>query len=172
MFKLGSVSQGKLKQVHPDLVKVVEKAISLSKVDFCVQEGARTEERQQKLVAAGASKTENSRHLLKKSKNVDHLISHAVDLVPMIDFDHDGKLDLRWDWNLCYLVAEAMQAASEELGVPLVWGGVWDRSLDALGNDLEEEVAQYVLRRKALGKKAFTDGPHFELPWAKYPILP
>jgi peptidoglycan L-alanyl-D-glutamate endopeptidase CwlK len=49
--------------VHPDLVRVVERAIQITTRDFPVQEGLRTRERQAALVARGASRTMNSRHL-------------------------------------------------------------------------------------------------------------
>ena len=156
-FVLGSKSRANLQGVHPHLVKVVERAIQLTTVDFQVFEGLRSRQRQAKLVSQGASQTMDSRHLT----------GHAVDLVPMIDFDGDGKLELRWDWSLCYQVAQAVRRASIELKVPIRWGGVWDRALADL-EDPEEAVAEYVLRRKALGKKAFLDGPHFELPSSVY----
>lgn len=95
--------------MHPDLRKVVERAIEISEIDFTVLEGMRTLARQRQLVAAGASKTMNSRHLT----------GHAVDLGAMVG----GKI--RWDWPLYAIVAKAMKAAAKELGVPLEWGGDW-----------------------------------------------
>lgn len=166
-FMLGSKSRKALVGVHPDLVKVVERAIQVTTVDFQVFEGLRLPARQTKLVASGASQTMNSRHL----KGPDGY-GHAVDLVPMIDFDGDGRLELRWDWPLCYKVADAMRQACIELAVPVRWGGVWDRQLAEGGGEgygTEDDVADYVARRRAAGRKAFIDGPHFELPASKYP---
>jgi peptidoglycan LD-endopeptidase CwlK len=57
--------------VHPDPVRLVERAIQITTQDFRGQEGLRTRERQAALVARGASRTMNSRHLT----------GHAVDLV-------------------------------------------------------------------------------------------
>ncbi|UGL62820.1 endolysin [Xanthomonas phage MET13-T1] len=162
-FVLGTKSRASLRGVHPHLVKVVERAIQLTGVDFQVYEGLRTRERQATLVARGASQTMDSRHLPGRDG-----LGHAVDLVPLIDFDGDGKAELRWDWSLCYKVAMAVRQASLELNVPIRWGGVWDRALADLA-DPEDEVAEYVGRRKAMGKKAFLDGPHFELPANIYP---
>lgn len=163
-FVLGTKSRQSLAGVHPDLIRVVERAIQVTSVDFQVYEGLRTRARQAKLVAQGASQTMDSRHL----PGSDGL-GHAVDLVPLIDFDGDGKAELRWDWNLCYRVADAVRRASLELQVPIRWGGVWDKTLADLAGDMEDEVAGYVIRRKAAGKKAFLDGPHFELPSSIYP---
>lgn len=162
-FALGSKSRANLQGVHPHLVQVVERAIQVTSVDFQVFEGLRTRQRQAKLVAQGASQTMDSRHLPGRDG-----LGHAVDLVPLIDFDQDGRAELRWDWSLCYKVALAVRVASIELQVPIRWGGVWDRALADLA-DPEDEVAEYVVRRKAIGKKAFLDGPHFELPASIYP---
>jgi peptidoglycan L-alanyl-D-glutamate endopeptidase CwlK len=44
------------------------------------------------------------------------------------------------------------------------WGGVWDRTLDELDRfALEDEVQAYVARRRSQGKRAFPDGPHFQI---------
>jgi len=161
-FILGTKSRSNLKGVHPDLVRVVEHAIALTTVDFQVFEGLRTEARQRQLVAQGASRTMDSRHIPNRNG-----VGHAVDLVPLIDFDGDGKAELRWDWPLCYKVAQAMQAASIAEKVPVRWGGVWDVPLAEIG-DPEDAVADYAARRRAKGLKAFLDGPHFELPSMVY----
>lgn len=132
-FFLGKKSLDTLQGVHPDLVAVVKRAIELTEVDFTVLEGLRSHERQVKLVASGASKTLNSRHLT----------GHAVDLGAIIDFDGDGKTELRWDWPLYHKIAAAVKQAAKELGIPIEWGGDWT---------------------------GFPDGPHFQLPWASYPL--
>jgi len=106
---LGQRSLSRLEGVHPDLVRVVKKAAALSDLDFTVLEGLRAVERQKQLVAQGASKTMNSRHLT----------GHAVDLAPMIG----GKI--RWDWPLYHKLAKIVKAAAADEKVPLVWGGDW-----------------------------------------------
>lgn len=108
-FELGSVSRVHLRGVHPDLVKVVEQAITISRIDFRVLQGVRTLEEQRKLVAAGASKTMKSRHLS----------GHAVDLGALLE----GQI--RWDWPLYDEIAVAMKAAAGDLGIPVEWGGDW-----------------------------------------------
>ncbi len=50
--------------------------------------------------------------------------------------------EVRWDWPLYYKLAVIVKAAAKEVGVPIEWGGDW---------------------------KTFKDGPHWQLPWAKYP---
>ena len=49
--------------------------------------------------------------------------------------------EVRWDWPLYYRLAVIVKAAAKEVGVPIEWGGDWK----------------------------FKDGPHWQLPWAKYP---
>lgn len=109
MFKLGPRSISRLRGVHPDLVKVVERAIQITPVDFTVLEGLRDPMRQRALVEAGASQTMNSRHLT----------GHAVDLGAWIDDE------VRWDWPLYHKIAAAMKQAAKELDVSIVWGGDW-----------------------------------------------
>lgn len=109
MYKLGARSKQRLKGVHDDLVKVVERAIEITEVDFAVLEGVRSRARQEQLFKQKATKTMNSRHLT----------GHAVDLGAYVG----GSV--RWDWPLYYQIADAMKAAAEELEVPLTWGGDW-----------------------------------------------
>ena len=109
MYSLGVRSKARLKGVHPDLVKVVEKAIQLTTVDFTVLEGMRDAVRQKKLVESGASQTLNSRHLT----------GHAVDLGAWVDDQVD------WSWPLYHKINAAMQEASKLVGVPIEWGGNW-----------------------------------------------
>lgn len=109
MFSFGTRSNNKLVGVHPDLVRVMRRAISQSTVDFAITEGWRGPARQAQLVAAGASKTMKSRHLT----------GHAVDIVVFVD----GAI--RWDWPLYVQAAKAVKSAAIELNIPIVWGGDW-----------------------------------------------
>lgn len=108
-FVLSSKSEKKLEGVHPDLVKVVRRALEISEVDFAILEGVRSLARQKQLVKAGASKTMNSRHLT----------GHAVDLGAFL------AGSVRWDWPLYHKLAEAMAQAATELSVDIEWGGHW-----------------------------------------------
>lgn len=114
MFVLSKKSQDRLTGVHPDLVRVVKRAIEITTVDFAVLEGVRSKARQEQLVKAGASQTMNSRHLT----------GHAVDLGAYVS----GSV--RWDWPLYYKIADAVKQAAAELGVPIEWGGDWRKFKD------------------------------------------
>lgn len=100
-------SEKNLTGVHPDLVKVVR--LASERASFIVTEGLRTAERQAQLVAAGASKTQKSRHLT----------GHAVDLAALV-----GN-EVRWDWPLYKKLADVMKQAAQELNIPIEWGGDW-----------------------------------------------
>jgi len=111
---LGPRSLTRLEGVHPDLVRIVKTAASISDLDFTVLEGLRTVERQKQLFAQKATKTMNSRHLT----------GHAVDLAPMIG----GKIS--WDWPLYNRLAKVVKAAAAEEKIPLQWGGDWRQFKD------------------------------------------
>jgi len=151
-FALSARSRAELKGVHPDLVAVVGRAIVLTVQDFTVHDGVRTLAQQKALVRTGASKTLNSRHLIRPDG-----FGHAVDLVPWIG----GRP--RWDWKPIYPIAAAMRRAAVERGVRIRWGGVWDRLLNDLPETaagLEAAVRAYCTRHPG---PDFIDGPHFEL---------
>lgn len=114
MFVLSKKSLDRLSGVHPDLVRVVKRAIEITPVEFTVLEGVRSKSRQEQLVKAGASSTMNSRHLT----------GHAVDLGAIVS----GSV--RWDWPLYHKIAAAVKQAAAELGVPLEWGGDWRKFKD------------------------------------------
>lgn len=113
-FKFSARSTRNLKGVHPDLVRVAMRALEITDLDFGVTEGLRTEARQRELVAAGASRTMNSRHLT----------GHAIDVVALIGGE------VRWDWPLYARLALHFKAAAAELQVPIVWGGDWPKFRD------------------------------------------
>jgi peptidoglycan L-alanyl-D-glutamate endopeptidase CwlK len=124
MYTLGPRSKQRLKGVHPDLVKVVERAIEISTIDFTVLEGLRTPERQKALLEAGASQTLNSRHIT----------GHAVDLGAWVDNQVD------WSWPLYHKIAAAMKDAAKQEGVSIVWGGGWRTFKDGPHFELDRKV--------------------------------
>lgn len=154
-YSLGVKSRAELKGVHPDLVRVVERAIQITAQDFGVHDGLRTEAEQRAYVKSGVSQTMNSMHRPQSDG-----FGHAVDLVPFIN----GKL--RWEWPPIYVIAAAVWKASRELGVEVRWGGAWVEMRDIPGGTpmaMKAAVEAYGARQRAKGRKAFTDGPHFEL---------
>ncbi len=133
-YRLGANSLKKLEGVHPDIERVVKRAIELTTVDFTVVEGLRTLAQQRDYVARGVSKTLDSAHLT----------CDAVDVAPWVD----GKIP--WNNTVAFQeVAEAMFAAADELGVLIQWGADWD--LDGIRVDRDSD-------------ESFLDMPHFQRP--------
>ncbi|MNH79281.1 Peptidoglycan L-alanyl-D-glutamate endopeptidase CwlK precursor [compost metagenome] len=123
-YRLSVRSRDRMKGVHPDLVKVVERAIQLTSIDFMITEGLRTPARQAELVKAGASRTNNSRHIT----------GHAVDVAALVE----GQV--RWDWPLYGRIAAAFRQAAKELRVPLTWGGDWPKLRDGPHFELDRKA--------------------------------
>ena len=134
------ISLQRLHGVHPDLIRGMTRALQEAPFPFRVIDGLRTIERQRELLRIGASKTMNSRHLPHKQNG----LSHAVDIVPLVDLDRDGKIETEemFSWPLIRRLAPFVKAAFKAEGVPIEHGGDWRR---------------------------FPDGPHWQLPWKDYP---
>lgn len=138
-FKFSSASEAKLVGVHPDLVRVVRRALELSTRDFKVLEGVRSLKRQQDLYAQGRTRpgkivtwTLKSNHFV----NTTTGFGHAVDLFPEpYDWENRAAFD--------ELGAVMLKAAAEEK-VKIRWGADWDQD----GNPRE---------------RGESDSPHFEL---------
>lgn len=114
-FHLSQRSSLSLTGVHPDLVKVVMRALEISPLDFTVIEGLRTVKRQQELFASGASKTMKSRHI--------H--GFAVDVAPLV------AGSIRWDWPLYDRLILAFKQAAKDVGVKVEFGYDWKKFKDA-----------------------------------------
>lgn len=108
-MNLDENSLAKLKQVHADLERVVLTAASITDLPFKVMEGLRSLDRQKYLVAKGASKTMNSRHL----------DGHAVDLGVLVN----GSVN--WEWSLYERLSHIVKKAAELEQVAITWGGDW-----------------------------------------------
>ena len=133
-YRLTRTSLSRLEGVHPDLIRVVQHAITITPIDFMVLEGLRTVERQRQLVRQGASKTMNSKHLT----------GHAVDLVPFLDTDGDGDSEVSWHWPHYHRLAPVIKDAAKECGVTLSWGGDWRSFKD--GPHWELDPKRYPLK--------------------------
>ncbi|MBD3768000.1 MAG: M15 family metallopeptidase [Gammaproteobacteria bacterium] len=120
-FALSKRSLANLEGVHPDLVRVVKRAIEITRVDFGVSEGLRTLERQKQLKEEGKSTTLKSRHL----KQADGY-GHAVDLYAL---DKSGKAT--WKHEDFRPVIQALMTAAIELDVQIQAGALWRTFLDS-----------------------------------------
>ena len=148
MFRLSKRSQENLIGVRPRLIAVVQRAITLTKVDFAVSEGLRTQMRQRELVVKGASQTMDSKHLT----------GEAVDLVAFL-----GSR-ISWELALYDEIADAMRTAAREEEVGIRWGAAWNiPDIRAWSGTMESAMNHYVDVRRKAGKRPFIDAPHFEL---------
>jgi peptidoglycan LD-endopeptidase CwlK len=121
---------GLLKDVEPDLVRVVY-AASQSQ-PFEVIAGLRTKAQEAGHVADGSSETMHSRHLADRNGK-----AAAIDVAALVD-GHIAWVPIQ----LYRTIAANMQAAADDLHIPLQWGGDWI---------------------------SLKDFGHFQLPWAQYP---
>lgn len=120
MYKLSIRSKGNLQGVHPDLVRVVERAIEITSIDFGVSDGLRTTEQQLEMVRRGASTTMYSKHLVQRDG-----WGHAIDLFVIVN----GRVS--WEHRHFRKVIQAMFTAAIELGVNIEAGGLWRKFIDS-----------------------------------------
>lgn len=148
MFKLSKRSHDRLFGVNPKLVAVVNTAIDITKVDFGVVEGLRTEETQRQYVDAGKSQTMNSKHLT----------GEAVDLVAFVN----GAVS--WELNLYDDIADAMRIAALEHDLPLRWGAAWNvPDIRKWEGTMASAMNFYIDERRRQNRRPFIDAPHFEI---------
>jgi len=126
-----------MKGLHPDLIRVLNRAVQNSPHMFVVTEGLRTLERQKELVRIGASKTLKSRHL----KQADGY-GHAFDFYALVDINSDGKVSFEEMSNtrLMIPIADAIKAAAKEEKVAVTYGGDWRKFRDYVHFELNRAV--------------------------------
>lgn len=164
-YALSKASLDELSGVHADLVRVVKRAIEITRQDFKVIAGMRTEAEQNALYRRGASQLDGYQRRSNHQCKADGM-GHAVDLQPYPpggDADGDGTLNFA-DWDAHYPIAVAMRAAALELGVRIKWGGNWYEAMNDYPGGSEADMRAAVERYKAAHPGSdFIDGPHFEL---------
>ena len=147
-FSLSQRSESRLEGVNPALVEVVQKAITITKIDFGVTCGLRTMEEQQALVDSGASQTMKSKHLE----------GNAVDVVAYI-----GPR-ITWELNVYDDIADAFKAAAQDVGLGIRWGAAWQiPDIREWDQSMEDAMNSYVDLRRSEGRRPFIDAPHFEI---------
>lgn len=157
----GVRSTTNLKGVHPDLVKVVTRALVLCEVDFTVIDGVRTLDQQRIHYGKGRTvkelRTQGWAHELahRYAKPNEKKVTWTMSSLHRLQRDGFGHaVDLAHitggvvRWQDAPLIAEAMFQAAAEEQVPLTWGKDWNRNGKA-------------------GERGETDSPHFQL--HKYP---
>lgn len=146
-YVLGKGSLKKLGTVDDRLQRIVMHAITVTKQDFSVICGLRTEQEQRRLVSAGASQTMKSKHLL----------GHAVDLMAYCK-------GARWELNLYDEIADAISESAKFENVKVRWGAAW--TIDSIGDwngTAQQAMESYIDTRRSQNRRPFIDAPHFEL---------
>lgn len=127
-----------LKNVHPDLVKVMTEAIKDSPCDFTIVCGLRTTKEQQEIYAKGRTKpgpkvtnADGVRHLSNHQDEADGKkdgLGSAVDLYPYFD----GKVQVNHKDTIPKLkiIAAHIEATAKRLGIDIEWGGRWTKLID------------------------------------------
>lgn len=147
-FVFGTKSKEILSKVKPDLIRVMNYAISVTKQDFGIVQGVRTLEQQKALVAKGASQTLDS----------NHLRGEAVDTAAYVD----GVIS--WKDTLYDEIADAVKLAAIHEKVGIRWGGAWNvPDIRVWSGTMEEAQLYYIDSRRKAGKRPFMDLGHFEL---------
>ena len=137
-YKFGKRSLDSLKNVHPDLVKVMMAAITNSPVDFTITEGLRSQARQKELYAQGRTKkgikVTNVDGVKKLSNHQDEAdgkkdnLGSAVDLYPFflgqVQVNHKDTVK-----NL-KLIAAHIKKVAAKLKIEITWGGDWKNPYD------------------------------------------
>lgn len=122
--KLDARSKRRLLGVNPKLAALISLFAEHPDhgIAFIVTEGVRSLERQKELVAAGASRTLNSKHLT----------GRAVDIAIYVGSE------LKWTTHLYQKFGKAFKLFAESRGVGIVWGGDWRTFKDYVHFELKD----------------------------------
>jgi len=120
MARFGKTSRRRLKGVDTKLVNVLNELIKI--MDVTIIEGLRSEERQEKLLKEGKTKTKFSKHIEGK----------AVDLAP---YPIDWK-----DRERFHYMGGMVRGIGKQLNVNIRWGGDWDSDGEVADNSFDDLV--------------------------------
>ena len=120
MPRFGKRSKERLRGIDRRLVSVLNELIKI--MDVTIIEGLRSEQRQEKLLEQGSTKTKFSKHIIGK----------AVDLAPYpIDWE---------DRDRFHYMGGMIRGIAKQLNVPVRWGGDWDSDGETKDNRFDDLV--------------------------------
>ena len=130
-FKFGDTSQVKLLNLDYGLQSIMNAALHTDIMDFSIVEGHRGKEQQNKYCREGKSRVQwpNGKH--------NKMPSHAVDAAPYIN----GKIS--WNKLHCCVLAGIILACAARLGIPIRWGGNWDRDGEPITDQEFQDLVHY-----------------------------
>ena len=120
MPKFGKRSKERLRGIDTRLVNVLNELVKI--MDVTIIEGLRSEQRQEKLLKEGSTKTKFSKHITGK----------AVDLAP---YPIDWK-----DRDRFHYMGGMIRGIAKQLNVPVRWGGDWDGDGETKDNSFDDLV--------------------------------
>ena len=120
MPKFGKRSKERLRGIDTRLVNVLNELVKI--MDVTIIEGLRSEQRQEKLLKEGSTKTKFSKHITGK----------AVDLAP---YPIDWK-----DRDRFHYMGGMIRGIAKQLNVPVRWGGDWDSDGETKDNRFDDLV--------------------------------
>ncbi|WP_231102321.1 M15 family metallopeptidase [Streptobacillus moniliformis] len=139
-YKFSNASYNKMENIHPKLVRLMEKVIANSPYDFKITQGVRTAEYQNKLYQQGrtikGNIVTNCDGYIKKSNHQPKAdgYGYAIDICLYIPNEKDIKK--LYDVSKLTAIANVFKKFAIDRGLNISWGGDW---------------------------KSFKDYPHFEL---------
>ena len=120
MPRFGKRSKERLRGIDARLVSVLNELVKI--MDVTIIEGLRSEQRQEKLLKEGSTKTKFSKHITGK----------AVDLAPYpIDWN---------DRDRFHYMGGMIRGIAKQLNVPVRWGGDWDSDGETKDNRFDDLV--------------------------------
>tara|TARA_R110002072_G_scaffold116430_1_gene246915 strand:+ start:1716 stop:2096 length:381 start_codon:yes stop_codon:yes gene_type:complete len=120
MPKFGKRSKERLRGIDARLVSVLNELVKI--MDVTIIEGLRSEQRQEKLLKEGSTKTKFSKHITGK----------AVDLAP---YPIDWK-----DRDRFHYMGGMIRGIAKQLNVNVRWGGDWDGDGETKDNRFDDLV--------------------------------
>ena len=120
MPKFGKRSKERLRGIDARLVSVLNELVKI--MDVTIIEGLRSEQRQEKLLKEGSTKTKFSKHITGK----------AVDLAP---YPIDWK-----DRDRFHYMGGMIRGIAKQLNVNVRWGGDWDGDGETKDNKFDDLV--------------------------------
>ena len=129
MFQFGRQSEKNMEGVDPDLVLVVRHALRYGPMDIAVVCGIRGRAEQNRYNDIGKSKV--------RWPNSKHNTGKALDCVPYVN----GRPS--WNHYHCSVLAGGILLSAGVLGVPIRWGGNWDRDGEPITDQQFQDLVHY-----------------------------
>jgi peptidoglycan L-alanyl-D-glutamate endopeptidase CwlK len=150
MYKLSKTSQSRLDTCDDYIVKVIEKAIELSPIDFGVAQGSRTIAQQRQYFNDGKSKINPDNY------DVDVLPQKAKHIVTA-DYPKAGAVDIygyvngaTWDAKVLCHIAGVIMAVDKMYENRLRWGGNWDGDGEIITDQTFQDLPHFELRERTI----------------------